>query len=350
MKDLQKKNKIKKSQKIDKSKASSENNKFKDKILVYLNFLTSFIKVKIWGLYIFPLISLLIILFALTVYDLVIKNQIAIVTPLKIQSVNLTNYPYIANDLNPQITAESALIYDDTAKVMLYEKKPFLRFSMASTTKIMTALVALEHFKNTDLITIQNTFKEGAIIGFPQGEQLLFEDILYALLLPSANDAAHAIADNYPGGDEKFVIRMNEKAAELKLYYTHYADPSGLDDDGNYTTIGDLAKLASYALKNEEFTRIIATKSKTIISINPKNTYILYNLNKLLGENGVIGMKTGYTQGAGEVLVTTKIEKNHTFIIVVLKSENRFEDTQVLMRYISDNIKFINPNDYLTKP
>ncbi len=321
----------------------------KEQIRFFHNIFYSIAKKKLSGLYIFPLIFLSITLLVLTIYNVILKSEIVNLSPTQPPPLNLTSYPYISESLIPQITAESALIYDDTAKAMLFEKKPLLRFSMASTTKIMTALVALEHFKPTDLITTQKSYTEGVVLGFLPGEQLLFEDMLYALLLPSANDAAFIISENYPGGLENFVMRMNEKAAELELLYTHYSEPSGLDDDGNYTTIGDLSKLASYALKDEVFAKIIATKRKVIKSVNLNNTYTLYNLNRLLGENGVIGMKTGYTQGAGEVLVTTKIEKGHTFIIVVLKSEDRFRDTEILMRYINDNVKFINPQDYLLK-
>jgi len=304
-------------------------------------------KTKFNNWYLFPIIILFIVLITLTVYNTSIKQEIAELTPITTSSINLATYPYITNALTPQITAESALIYDTTSKITLFEKKPSLRFSMASTTKIMTALTALEHFEKTDVITIKNTYTEGAIIGFLPGEQLSFENMLYALLLPSANDAAYAIAENYPGGLGEFVAKMNKKASALKLNYTHYADPSGLDDDGNYTTTSDLAKLASYALTQKDFAKIIATKTKVISTIDGTNTYTINNLNKLLGENGVIGMKTGYTQGAGEVLVTAKKEKDHIFIIIVMKSEDRFQDTEVLLRYVSDNIKFINPGKYL---
>lgn len=297
--------------------------------------------------YLLSMVSLFIILLVLTVYNAALKQQIAdsdILSPLPVQ---LSAYPYITRKFKPEITAESAIIYDDTAKVTLYEKKPILRFSMASTTKIMTALVALEYFRDTDPITIQELYEEGAVIGFEIGEKVTFKNMLYALLLPSANDAAYAIADNYPGGAQTFVARMNEKANELHLSYTHYADPAGLDDDSNYTTVTDLAYLTSHALKNKIIAEIIATKRKVITTINGTKTYTLDNLNKLLGENGIVGVKTGFTQGAGEVLVTAKVEKGHLFIIIVMKSEDRFEDTETLIRYISGNVQFINPGEYL---
>ncbi len=211
----------------------------------------------------------------------------------------------------------------------------------------MTSLVALDYFAPKDILTVYSADIEGAEVGFQTGDKVYFEDMLYGLLLPSGNDAAYAIAENYPGGVPTFVEKMNEKATEIGLSYTHYADPAGLDDDGNYTTVHDLAKLASFATKNKTIATIVSTKHRTIRTIDGTNEYSLYNLNKLLGENGVVGMKTGFTQGAGGVLVTTKIEKDHTFIIVVMKSEDRFADTELLLSYISNTLTFINPQKYL---
>jgi D-alanyl-D-alanine carboxypeptidase len=299
----------------------------------------------IW--HIFPIIALFIILLLLTIYNVVIKQQMIEIAVLPAIPSEISQYPFVKQQYAPSISAESAIILDDTSKVVLYEKKPLLRFSMASTTKIMTALVALEYFQNNNVITIQNIHEEGAILGFSVGEKLFFEDLLYAMLLPSANDAAYAIAENYPGGIDAFVAKMNQKAAELGLHYTHYVDPAGLEDDGNYTTVSDLAHLSSYIIHNEEFKNIIATKQKTISTIDGSKSYQLKNLNKLLGENGVVGIKTGFTEGAGEVLVTAKIEKNHLFIIIVMKSQDRFADTETLLRYINNNVMYINPQVYL---
>lgn len=298
-------------------------------------------------LIILPVVSLFIVLLVLTVYNAAIKKQIEENRILPEVPVQVSKYPFIKRNYGIDITAESAIIIDDTSKVTLFEKNPLLRFSMASTTKIMTAIVALEYFKEDDIITINSMYEEGVVIGFPVGTKVRFKDMLFALLLPSANDAAYAIADNYPGGINGFVTRMNEKAAEINMNFTHYSDPAGLEDDGDYTTVTDLAKLASYALKNREFAAIVATKKKVISTVDTTNIYTLINLNKLLGENGVIGVKTGYTEGAGEVLVISKIEKEHMYIVIVMKSLDRFGDTTKLLNLISDNISFIDPADYL---
>ncbi len=298
------------------------------------------------SVYLIPILFLFIILLVLSVINILVKQNIADYTVDISEPVNLSDYPILDDSLAPVITAESAIILDDTSKVILYEKKPQLRFSMASTTKIMTAIVALEHFKPNDIITIQSLQTEGAIAGFEVGEKIRFEDILYALLLPSANDAALAIAENYPGGVKSFVDHMNNKAADLSLKYTHYADPAGLDDDGNYTTVNDLSQLSSYAINNPGLAKIIATKRKVISTVDGSKSYTLINLNKLLGIDGIVGIKTGFTQGAGEVLVTAKAAKGHRFIIIVMKSEDRFADTEILSKIVNDNVKFIKPADF----
>jgi D-alanyl-D-alanine carboxypeptidase len=163
------------------------------------------------------------------------------------------------------------------------------------------------------------------------------------MLLPSSNAAAYAIAENYPGGKDAFVRKMNQKAQELNITNTHYGDPVGLDDDNNYSTAIDLSRLATYAIKNKELASIFAAKQKTITDITGTNIYQLENLNKLLGENGVNGIKTGTTEGAGEVLVTSKVENGHTFIIIVMKSTERFVDTKILLSLITKNVHFYNP-------
>lgn len=240
------------------------------------------------------------------------------------------------------LSAKSAIITDRDSQVILFAKNPDLRFSMASTTKIMTALVALEYFKANSILTIQNTRVEGTTLGLTLGEQFYFEDLLYAMLLPSANDAATAIADNYPGGLPAFVLKMNEKAKALHLSNTHFADPSGLNDDGDYTTVTDMSRLASIAIQNKEFAKITSTKQRTITNVRQTRQFPLSNLNKLLGINGVTGIKTGTTEGAKEVLVTASVINGHTFVIVVMNSEDRFGDTRTLLNFISQQVQFIN--------
>lgn len=265
------------------------------------------------------------------------KNRIA---PFPFKS-SLTDYPILTAKDNPNLSALAAVVMDDDSKALLFSKNINLLFSMASTTKIMTALVAIRHYKIDDILTIHSDNIEGATVGFKSGQKVKFEDLLYAMLLPSANDAAQAIADNYPGGETEFVKEMNKYAKSLRLNHTHFADPIGLLDDKDYTTPLDLARLTSIALKNKLFSQIVATKHKVISDVD-KTKYSIYNLNRLLGINGVNGVKTGYTDGAGQVLVTSKEERGRTVITVVMASSDRFLDTKKLLDLIFDNITYLS--------
>ncbi len=251
-------------------------------------------------------------------------------------------YPEILNESEPIISAEGAIVLDRDSQVPIYQKNPKLRFSPASTTKIMTALIALDYFKPQDILTIYKMNVEGTNIGFKVNESFTFQDLLYAMLLPSANDATLAIAENYPGGEQAFVAKMNEKARSFHLTDTSYQDPIGLMDQKDYTTAVDLARLSSIALQNPTFAQVVATKSWQIKS-QQGNNYVLYNLNKLLDLPGVNGVKTGFTEGAGQVLVTSKkTPENRDLIIVVMQSQDRFGDTEILLNYLYNNINYLS--------
>jgi D-alanyl-D-alanine carboxypeptidase len=296
-------------------------------------------------LVLFPLI-LLIILITLNVVNTQMFRTIER-EEFHASSVNtkLNPYPFVQQVALPQVTANAAIIVDADSQVILFSKNPELRFSMASTTKIMTALTGLDHFKLDDVLTVKSSGVEGSGLGLVPGEQFTFKDLLYAMMLPSANDAAQAIADNYPGGSDAFVKKMNEKAAALYLTKTHFSDPSGLDDDGDYTTVVDLARLASYAIANPTFVEITSTRFTVINNESLTRQYPLTNLNRLLGTDGVTGIKTGTTEGAGEVLVTSTVKNGHTYIIVVMQSQNRFSDTSTLMNFIEKNVQYVIPGE-----
>ncbi|KKP81309.1 MAG: hypothetical protein UR81_C0002G0010 [Candidatus Levybacteria bacterium GW2011_GWB1_35_5] len=251
-------------------------------------------------------------------------------------------YPVIKTNFIPIISATGAIIMDADSKVVLYSKNPDLRFSPASTTKLMTALTALDYFKPQDILTVKIASREGSIIGLFSGESLTLENLIYAMLLPSANDAAFAIAQNYREGHDQFIEKMNQKAKKLELLNTHYGDPAGLLDSQSYTTAFDLARLASFAVSNPLIKEIVATKEKVITDTTGTVVYRIENLNELLGINGVNGVKTGYTQEAGQVLVTSKIEKGKTIIIVIMGSEDRFLDTQKLLDLVHENLSFLS--------
>lgn len=294
-------------------------------------------------LVLFPLI-LIVILLTMMVFTDQLNRAIPAQSfdPIE-KNTPMHPYPFVKAVQEPVVSAKAAIIVDRDSQVVLYSKNPQLRFSMASTTKIMTALTGLEYYQLSDILTIKRSFVAGSGLQLYPGQQFRFSDLLYAMLLPSANDAAQAIADNYPGGSDAFVNRMNEKAKELHLLNTHFADPTGLEDDGDYTTAVDLARLASYASANKIFTQVTSTKYHTISTVNFGQYYPLTNLNQLLGIDGVNGIKTGTTEGAGEVLVTSTIKNNHTYILVVMNSSNRFYDTTTLLTFIDNNVQYIIP-------
>ncbi|MDQ5900660.1 MAG: hypothetical protein QG600_238 [Patescibacteria group bacterium] len=259
------------------------------------------------------------------------------------QTFKIIDYGYFLKPIEPAISAQSAIIIDSNSKVVTYAKNPSLRFSMASTTKIMTSLVALDYFKPLDVLTVYRSNVEGVNVGFEVGEQLYFEDVLYAMMLPSGNDAAYIIADNYPGGIDGFIAAMNKKTEELYMPNTRYADPAGLNDDGNFTTVNDLARLASFAITQPKLAEVMGTRSRFIMDVPRTKSYQLENLNRLLGVYGVIAGKTGYTEGAGGVLVTHSIINGHSYIVVVMKSDDRFADTETLLSYISKDTLYFSP-------
>lgn len=290
----------------------------------------------------FPVVLLslfFVLLLLIFIFRILIYSNRTYEVPFSVSSQ--AKFPVIKTEFIPQISAKGAIIMDADSKVVLYSKNPDLRFSTASTTKIMTALTALDHFKLTDILTVFEATNEGSVLGLKEGEQMTFENMLYAMLLPSANDVALTISQNYPGSKEAFIEKMNIKTKDFKLYNTHYQDPAGLEDSGDYTTPFDLARLASFAVKNDIFKKVVATKKKIIYSLSGR-AYEVENMNKLLGVNGVTGIKTGYTKEAGQVLVTSKTEKGKTIIVVVMGSEERFLDTAKLLDLVSNNLTYLS--------
>lgn len=295
------------------------------------------------------LLYLLFVAFSLltifTYLDVEIKrgNLSLKITEIK-TSFTPSDYPIVKENYKPSISATSGIIIEDDSKKIIYSKNSSLRLLPASTIKIMTALTAINFYKPESVLVVKKETFEGSVIGLRLGEKISFENLLYALLLPSANDAAEVIAQNFPGGREEFIQKMNENAKKFNMKDTRFVDPAGISDV-NYTTAYDLALLSSIAFKNNNLKTVVGTKTKTIINENGKE-YLLENLNKLLGDDGVEGIKTGFTEEAGQILVTAKVEnilgQSKTFIIVVMRSDDRFGDTQKLLDYLRNNIDFLS--------
>ncbi len=209
---------------------------------------------------------------------------------------------------------------------VLYEKNSGRQMLIASTTKIMTALVALEHGMLHETATVkQEHMVEGSSMYLAPGEEVTVEELLYGLLLCSGNDAALVLADACCGSVEAFVAEMNRKAQELGLTGTSFANPNGLDHEKHYSTAEDMAKLAAYAVKDPVFVRICSTKQ---VSIGGRT---MSNHNRLLREvDGCIGLKTGYTQAAGRTLVSCVRRDGCTLVAVTLQDRDDWADHKAL--------------------
>jgi D-alanyl-D-alanine carboxypeptidase len=229
----------------------------------------------------------------------------------------------------PDLSAQSAILMDMESGRVLYEKNADEERLIASITKIMTALVALESTPNLDeVVTIQReyTLTEGSSMYLKVGEEVTIRDLLYGLLLSSGNDAALAIAGVCAGDTETFVDWMNQRAESLGMTHTHFANPNGLNDDAHYSTARDMATLTREALQNPTFAEIVSTKSITL------GERSLTNHNKMLWQyEGAIGVKTGYTQMAGRTLVSAAARDGQTLIVVTLNDPDDWADHAALL-------------------
>ena len=245
------------------------------------------------------------------------------------------------------ISAKSAVVIDGDTGEVLYSFNCNERLPMASTTKIMTAIVFVENNKNLNEeveVCKQAANIGGSRLGLKRGDKASVRDLLYGLMLRSGNDAAVALAEHVGGSVKEFAELMNEKAIELGLTNTHFVTPHGLDDANHYTTALELAKLTDYAMDNETFAKIVGTKSTTIY-INNQSRQI-NNTNELLGVlNGVVGVKTGFTNNAGRCLVTETKRNNMDIITIVLGADtkkDRTKDSVNLIEYTFSKYKMYN--------
>lgn len=234
--------------------------------------------------------------------------------------------PAVAEAL--EVSATAAVLMDADMGQVLYEKNGDRQMLIASTTKIMTALVVLEHAAPDDVITVTpDHMAEGSSMYLRAGETVRVEELLYGLLLCSGNDAALALTE-CAGGLTPFVALMNEKAAALGMAHTSFANPNGLDADGHYSTARDMAVLAAAAMENPTFRRICSSRSVTI------GQRTMENHNRLLRQvEGCVGLKTGYTRAAGRTLVSCTERDGCRLVAVTLQDGNDWADHAALYDY-----------------
>ena len=227
-------------------------------------------------------------------------------------------------------SAASAILMDVDSGRVLYEQNADAKMLIASTTKIMTALVAVRDGKLSDTVTVSReaAYTEGSSMYLKEGEELTLETLLYGLMLCSGNDAAVAVAEHVGGSVQGFVKRMNETAGDLGMEHSSFANPNGLDDEKHYSTARDMAVLACAALENETVLRIASTRSITI------GGRTMTNHNKLLSMmDGCLGLKTGYTRAAGRTLVSCAERNGQRLVAVTLQDGNDWADHQSLFEY-----------------
>ncbi|MFH1971591.1 MAG: D-alanyl-D-alanine carboxypeptidase family protein [Patescibacteria group bacterium] len=241
----------------------------------------------------------------------------------------------------PIVSAQAVLIVDLNSGITLYEKDADKKLLPASTTKIVTALVAMEYYPLDKILTVGRVNVEGQKMNLVYGEKISVNDLLYGLLVYSANDAAEVLAQNYLGGRDGFVFAMNSKAKELYLTNSYFSNPAGLDGNGHYSTARDLVRISWVAMKNSLFSKIVATKEKTVRSEDGKIVHKLTNINKLLNEEeGILGVKTGWTEEARENLVTYIDKDQKKILIAVMGSQDRFGETEELIDWIFENYEW----------
>ncbi len=249
---------------------------------------------------------------------------------------------YIYSEGGLSLSAKSSVLYEPSTNTFLYSKNSNKKMPMASTTKIMTAIIAIER-GNLESVVIPNEKSigvEGSSIYMKPEESFNFLDLIYALMLQSANDVATALAYEISGGVSEFAELMNDTATELGLENTHFMNPHGLDEKYHYTTAHDLAVLSAYALKNHIFKEIVSCKKRVIESSLSSRT--LVNHNKLLNMyDGAIGVKTGFTKKSGRSLVGACEKDGITLISVTINAPDDWNDHKKLFDYGYSTLSFV---------
>lgn len=262
------------------------------------------------------------------------------------QTSPLSPYPIKVENFQqtPELTARAATVIDNKTGITLFEKNPTLKHLPASTTKLMTALVALERCLPQTIVTVGYVQSEGTVMKLATGDRVTVETLLHGLLVPSGNDAAYVLAYSCADSYDDFITAMNKKAKELGMVDTHFANPAGYDDKFQFSSARDLTKLSRAAVANPLIAKIVKTRSVVVSDITGTKAYFLENVNKLLGVvPGLEGVKTGQTEGSLENLVTYTNRDGKGVITVVLGSQDRFAESQSLIEWAFKNHSWVNP-------
>lgn len=240
----------------------------------------------------------------------------------------------------PELEALSFNIYDITSKSVICQRQPNLSLYPASTTKMMTALVALDIYTPDQILTVYSADHSiGHTMDLLPNDQLTASNLIYGLLVSSGNDAALALAENHPQGYSAYISAMNAKTHQLNLKNTYFTNVSGVEDESHTTTASDLTMIALEGLKHPLFAQAVATQKITVTSLKG-NSYPLYSTNKLLKRDNISGIKTGWTPSAGECLLTLYTQEGHQIIITLLGSPDRFGETELILNWLENNLSW----------
>lgn len=244
-------------------------------------------------------------------------------------ALGLTVFPGSVRANEPSVSAQSAALIEQSSGRLLYEKDSHEKLPIASITKVMTAILAIESGKMNHVVTVSNQAikAEGSSIYLKAGERLPLRDLVYGLMLRSGNDASVAIAEGVAGSEQGFVFMMNEKAKELGLSDTHFANPNGLDSPDHYSTASDMANLTRYAMDNKDFRKIVGTRSYRAGATNKEGIRVWNNKNKMLRlYKFATGGKTGFTKKSGRTLISTASNGKMSLIAVTLNDGDDWRD------------------------
>ena len=247
------------------------------------------------------------------------------------------------------ILAKNAVVIDGTTDRVLYGKNSDSKVAMASTTKIMTCIVALENSKMDSIVEVSDraTKMPKVHMGMRKGEKYYMKDLLLAMMLESYNDVAVSVAENVAGSVEEFAKLMNKKAKEIGAYNTNFVTPNGLDAEKHYSTAYDMAVIGAYAIKNKEFLEITNSRTHTFSDIERKRNFTVSNKDAFLTmDNSAIGIKTGFTGKAGYCFVGAVNDGGKVFVSAVLgcgwppNKSYKWKDTNALMKYAKENYDY----------
>lgn len=273
-------------------------------------------------------------------YNILAYNRNHFLKNSELEGLRIFPVPFAKTNVAPIVTAEGVYITDLASFTPVYSRNSNIRFFPASTTKVMSALVAYDLYNPDDIVTVNRVLAEGQVMGLVQGERITVENLLYGMLIHSGNDAAYALADHY--GEAEFINKMNKKAQELHMTNSHFSNPAGLDSATQLTTPYDLTLAARELLKNPYLKKMVSIKEITISDADYKIFHRLSNVNRLLGEvQGLGGLKTGYTEQAGENLISFYKYGQHDYVIVIMKSLDRFQDTKNVIQWIQTNVDYV---------